>query len=305
LSYNEREQNVRMTRRRQQKEKMRKRLIMGGASAAVVLLIAGGAGTYYLYGREDATAQATKETTVQETIQTKETTATTEKTSESSTTEEKKTTKEAVDKDLQTILTSYSEKITQKTPKLIDEYHAEIQQNQNGLAGLSTIANRKANDLQAVANEGIQKMQETYQKAGSLETVDLGSWTSQLSQKYTEQVAQISAALLQSRADFQAEAETQQSTTEETHTTTSSEETAETTTTSSTETTAAAGTSESNYTYDQNTSQASGSTTVVYEGEGPNQIAERTGVSVDRLLELNGMTMDNFFMNPGDVLRLN
>lgn len=303
MSYNEREQNVRMTRRRQQKEKMRKRLIMGGASAAVVLLIAGGASAYYLYGREDATAQATKETTVQETIQTKETTEITEKTSESSTIEEKEPTKESVDKDLQTILTSYSEKITQKTPKLIDEYHAEIQQNQNGLAGLSTIANQKANDLQAVANEGIQKMQETYHQAGSLETVDLGSWTSQLSQKYTEQVAQISAVLLQSRADFQAE--TQQSSTEETHTTTSSEETAETTTTSSTEPTAATGTSESNYTYDQNTSQASGSTTVVYEGEGPNQIAERTGVSVDRLLELNGMTMDNFFMNPGDVLRLN
>ncbi|MGG5357790.1 MULTISPECIES: LysM peptidoglycan-binding domain-containing protein [unclassified Enterococcus] len=303
MNYDERDQNVRTTRRRQQKEKMRKRMIMVGVPAAVVLLIAGGAGAYYLYGREDTAAQATKETTVQETVQTTATTETTEKTTESSTTEEKEPTKETVNQDLQSILTTYSEKITQKTPELIDEYHAEIQENQNGLAGLSTIANQKANALHAVANEGIQKMQELYHNAGSLETVDLGSWTSQLSEKYTEQVARISDVLLQSRATFQAET---QPTSEETQETTEeTTETAETTSAETTEMAETTETSESNHTYDQNTSQASGSTTVVYEGEGPNQIAERTGVSVDRLLELNGMTMDNFFLNPGDVLRLN
>lgn len=51
------------------------------------------------------------------------------------------------------------------------------------------------------------------------------------------------------------------------------------------------------------TSQAA--TTVVLEGEGPNQIAERTGVPVETILSLNGMSMDDYFLTPGETLKLN
>ncbi|MGC3176512.1 LysM domain-containing protein, partial [Enterococcus faecium] len=46
------------------------------------------------------------------------------------------------------------------------------------------------------------------------------------------------------------------------------------------------------------TSQAA--TTVVLEGEGPNQIAERTRVPVETILSLNGMSMENNILTHGE-----
>lgn len=42
----------------------------------------------------------------------------------------------------------------------------------------------------------------------------------------------------------------------------------------------------------------------VLAGEGPNNVAARAGISVDELYRLNGMTADNFFLTPGQQLRI-
>ena len=44
--------------------------------------------------------------------------------------------------------------------------------------------------------------------------------------------------------------------------------------------------------------------TTVQQGEGIDQIAARVGISVDQLLELNGMDPNNFMLYPGDTLRV-
>lgn len=44
--------------------------------------------------------------------------------------------------------------------------------------------------------------------------------------------------------------------------------------------------------------------TTVQKGEGIDQIAARVGISVDQLLELNGMDPNNFMLYPGDTLRV-
>lgn len=44
--------------------------------------------------------------------------------------------------------------------------------------------------------------------------------------------------------------------------------------------------------------------TTVQSGEGIDQIAARVGISVDQLLELNGMDPNNFMLYPGDTLRV-
>ncbi|MGO3913310.1 LysM peptidoglycan-binding domain-containing protein, partial [Enterococcus viikkiensis] len=53
---------------------------------------------------------------------------------------------------------------------------------------------------------------------------------------------------------------------------------------------------------DQNTMNAQYG--VVEAGEGPRQIAGRYGLSVDEFLRLNGMTVDNFYFNPGQQVRI-
>lgn len=44
--------------------------------------------------------------------------------------------------------------------------------------------------------------------------------------------------------------------------------------------------------------------TTVQQGEGIDQIAARVGISVDQLLELNGMDPNSFMLYPGDTLRV-
>lgn len=42
----------------------------------------------------------------------------------------------------------------------------------------------------------------------------------------------------------------------------------------------------------------------VQSGEGPKQIAARYGLSVDEFLQLNGMTLDSFYFDPGQQVRV-
>lgn len=295
---NERDENVRMSRRRQQKQRMQKRLLIIGVCLVAVLVIGGSVWGLTQFGKSNSSAKETPETTVSSTQknekkakkkQSKKATKTTDSSTKSST--ESSTNKESED-ELQTILTTYSEKLTEQTPILIDEYQTEIQSNQNGVAGLSSIANQKALALQAISNEGISKLKAAHQ-ADSSSTVDINSLVDQLSSKYTTEVAKISDIYLRTSSALQAEEankqETSSSTSEETMTSTT-EQTAETTSNQMTDT--------------SETTTNQSATTVVLAGEGPNQVAQRTGVPVETILALNGMTMDDYFLTPGAVLQL-
>lgn len=54
----------------------------------------------------------------------------------------------------------------------------------------------------------------------------------------------------------------------------------------------------------QKTTNQSQTTTTVLQGESPEQIASRNGISVDQLLSLNGMTKDNYFFAPGQQVKI-
>lgn len=44
--------------------------------------------------------------------------------------------------------------------------------------------------------------------------------------------------------------------------------------------------------------------TTVQAGEGPEQVAARTGISVETLYQLNGIDPNNYMLYPGDTLRI-
>lgn len=295
---NEQRENVRTARRQQQKKESRIRMLKVGSAVAVVLLLVGAVTGLYLHNKNDTSAKSTtistsktakkKESASTETSKTKETMKSTQSSAEGT-----------LDEQLQTILTTYSKKIEDQTPVLIEEYQTEIQKNQDGLKGLSTVANQKASELQAISDEGIRKLREKYQTAHEKDGVDLDTMINQLSATYTAQVARISDIYLRTSASLKVESSTSQETSG-TETSTTAQTTESTTESQMSTDQYAQGTS-SSQSADQS---ASAATTVVREGEGPNQIAERTGVPVETILSLNGMTMDDYFLNPGEVLKL-
>ncbi|MGN8981787.1 LysM peptidoglycan-binding domain-containing protein [Enterococcus villorum] len=294
---NERRVNVRMARRQQQKKETRMRFIKIGSAVAVFLIVIGAIAGLYFHGKNQSSAKSAvvkpSETTSKKATSTTKTTSTTE---DSSTQASEKGT---LEKELQSILTTYTQKIKEQTPRLIEEYQAEIQNNQNGVTGLSAIANQKARELQAISDEGINQLQKKYQTAETKDGIDLSTWVNQLSANYTEHVAQISDIYLRTSASLQAENSSSQETSE---TDTETEQTTESSTTTPSST--------HQEMQDQSTSASSSEqyaqgTTVVQQGEGPTQIAQRTGVPVETILSLNGMTMDDYFFKPGNVLKLN
>lgn len=295
---NEQRGNVRSARRQQQKQASRMRMMKIGAAVAVVLLLVGAGTGLYLHSRNNASENSVAKTS--ETTQSS--TASTTASSETEATQESSEATEpsgAISEQLQAVVADYSKKIEDKTPVLIEEYQAEIQNNQDGVNGLSVIANRKARELQALSDEGISKLRGMYQDASNKEDIDLDTMINQLSASYTAQVARISNIYLRTSAELQAATPSSESSSEET--TPSTEATPETTETS--ESQANQYTAQSTEDTSNQANQAA--TTVVREGEGPNQIAQRTGVPVETILSLNGMTMDDFFFNPGQELRLN
>ncbi|OBS62179.1 LysM peptidoglycan-binding domain-containing protein [Enterococcus mundtii] len=295
---NEQRGNVRSARRQQQKQASRMRMMKIGAAVAVVLLLVGAGTGLYLHSRNNASENSVAKTS--ETTQSS--TASTTASSETEATQESSEATEpsgAISEQLQAVVADYSKKIEDKTPVLIEEYQAEIQNNQDGVNGLSVIANRKARELQALSDEGISKLRGMYQDASNKEDIDLDTMINQLSASYTAQVARISDIYLRTSAELQAATPNSESSSEET--TPSTEATPETTETS--ESQANQYTAQSTEDTSNQANQAA--TTVVREGEGPNQIAQRTGVPVETILSLNGMTMDDFFFNPGQELRLN
>ena len=47
-----------------------------------------------------------------------------------------------------------------------------------------------------------------------------------------------------------------------------------------------------------------GTTVTVQAGDGPKQVAERAGITIDQLFELNGMDPNNYMLYPGQQLRV-
>lgn len=128
--------------------------------------------------------------------------------------------------------------------------------------------------------------------------VDLDTLINQLSANYTNHVAKISDIYLQTSASLQAESTSTQDTTS------SDSETAESVEASEMQARTTQDTTDPSET-NTNSATSQVMTTVVLEGEGPNQIAERTGVPVETILSLNGMSMENYFLTPGETLKLN
>lgn len=292
---NEQRVNVRMARRQQQKKETQRRLIKIGSAVAVCLVLIGAVTALYFHGKNSSSAESSVAKTSETTTKKASSTTKPKNKETASSTQESKT--GTLTDQLQTIMTDYTKKLEEQTPRLIEEYQAEIQNNQNGVMGLSAIANQKARALQAISDEGISKLQATYQAAPTKEGIDLANWINQLSADYTEQVAKISDIYLRTSASVQAETSSSQTTSE---TETSVSQTTDSTTQSSSQ--ATQGTEGQTASATSNEQVA---TTVVQQGEGPNQIAERTGIPVDKLLSLNGMTMDSYFFSPGEVLKLN
>lgn len=294
---NEQRGNVRSARRQQQKQASRMRMMKIGAAVAVVLLLVGAGTGLYLHNRNNASENSVAK--MSETTQSS--TASTTASSETEATQESSEATEpsgAISEQLQAVVADYSKKIEDKTPVLIEEYQAEIQNNQDGVNGLSVIANRKARELQALSDEGISKLRGMYQDASNKEDIDLDTMINQLSASYTAQVARISDIYLRTSAELQAATPSSEASMEATPSTEATSETTETSESQANQYTAQS-------TEDTSNQANQAATTVVREGEGPNQIAQRTGVPVDTILSLNGMTMDDFFFNPGQELRLN
>lgn len=54
----------------------------------------------------------------------------------------------------------------------------------------------------------------------------------------------------------------------------------------------------------ESSSTVAGETTTVEAGEGLYSIAARTGVDAQTIAKANGMTVENWYANPGDVIKL-
>jgi LysM repeat protein len=54
----------------------------------------------------------------------------------------------------------------------------------------------------------------------------------------------------------------------------------------------------------ESSSAVAGATTTVEAGEGLYSIAARTGVDAQTIAKANGMTVENWYANPGDVIKL-
>lgn len=98
---------------------------------------------------------------------------------------------------LRAAVKDYLRKVEEKTPALIREYQTEIRGNQEGTVGLSTVANQKIRELQAVPDEGVRKLHAACQTAENRDDADLGILINQLSTNYTNHVAKASDIYLQ------------------------------------------------------------------------------------------------------------
>ena len=89
--------------------------------------------------------------------------------------------------DYQSIYDTYSQKLRDATPGLIDEYYSEAQTNTDGLEGLAEIANAKVEKLAEIANEGVSEMATYYYAHGSGKYSEYEDWAGKLYDVYMEE----------------------------------------------------------------------------------------------------------------------
>lgn len=100
------------------------------------------------------------------------------------------------------------------------------------------------------------------------------------------------------------ESSTSESSTTETSESESSSSSSEESVPSSTSSEESVPSSTENNQQDQQNAQAGEQYITVQNGEGPNQVAARAGISVDQLYQLNGIDPNNFLLYPGQQLRI-
>lgn len=176
----------------------------------------------------------------------------------------------------QTILDEYTAKIQSTTPSLIQEFKNEATSNTGGIDGLAAISNNKVEKLAIISNEGIGKMADLHYSLSD-EYPTYESWATKLTDIYTTESQKIVGEYLAySSSQGNASAYAPNSTTPQ------------------------------DSASPEATSQESSvqTTTTVQAGEGPKQVAERVGITVDQLFALNGMDPNNYMMYPGQELRI-
>ncbi|MFZ4908210.1 LysM peptidoglycan-binding domain-containing protein [Enterococcus thailandicus] len=176
----------------------------------------------------------------------------------------------------QKILDEYTAKIQNATPNLIQEFKNEAASNTGGIDGLAAISNNKVEKLAMISNEGIGKMADLhYSLSDEYSTYE--TWATKLTDIYTVESQKIvEEYLAYSSSQSNTSAYVQSSKTPQDSS--SSEATSQ--------------------------EPSVSTTTIVQVGEGPKQIAERAGITVDQLFQLNGMDPNNYMMYPGQELRI-
>ncbi|MGM0124674.1 hypothetical protein IGI37_002068 [Enterococcus sp. AZ194] len=209
-------------------------------------------------------------------------TTSTDATSDQSTTETTtvESTTESIDPEVayQSILDDYSKKIKDATPGLVDEYNTEYPQQQGGVDALAELSNAKVEKLAEISNEGISKMADVKSESKDGQS-SYEEWSKKLMAVYTEEsqkiveAYQVSATPVESSEPvvYQQEEEPQQQ----------------------------------QQAVEQPVSQAPVEEyTTFNKGDDINTIAANAGISVEKFLELNGFTLDQYFFSPGDTIRI-
>ncbi len=98
----------------------------------------------------------------------------------------------------QSILDTYSKKLRQATPKLLEEYKNEAAANTEGLTGLATICNNKITELAKINTDGTQEMASYMYKHGSGSYDEYQEWALKLYDVYEEEAQKITDAYMDS-----------------------------------------------------------------------------------------------------------
>lgn len=98
----------------------------------------------------------------------------------------------------QAILDTYTIRLKEEAPALVDAYNAEYPDNQNGLEGLAELSNEKISQLAETANEGVSEMADLYYSKGSGSYETYEEWAGKVMDVYMTEAEQITNAYMDS-----------------------------------------------------------------------------------------------------------
>lgn len=94
----------------------------------------------------------------------------------------------------QTILDTYTKKLQEESPKLVEEYNNEYPDNNDGLEGLAKLSNKKIEKLAKTSNDGISEMAKVMMKSGTGNQDEYMDWSQKLMDVYMEEAQKITDA---------------------------------------------------------------------------------------------------------------